>query len=58
MTQAPQFKIRNFGNDIVCHSIAELKNELKAYCGKSVFIECTKKDRLVSVMYIDVTEKG
>ena len=53
------YKIRNFGNNQMCHSLDELKDRLQDYCGQSVAVEYEAEETLLKkVVFIDITDKG
>ncbi len=53
------YRIRNFGNDRQCHSLADLEQTLtRDYQGKSVSIEYPRPSGILGIAFVDVTVEG
>ncbi|EHC04181.1 hypothetical protein Sbal625DRAFT_4141 [Shewanella baltica OS625] len=52
-------KVKNFGNDVLCHSLAELSNLLrKDYKGMHVSIVDSLPSGIMSLMFVSVNTDG
>jgi len=53
------YKIRNFGNDLICKTLEDLKTGLQSYRSKSVSIETNINESEASaVHFVDVIDEG